>query len=436
MNTAPTLVVAGLSARLLAEGAARDGYRVVALDAFGDLDTRRCAAHWRPIGARGAGGGPRLDPDRTVQALHAAAREPGVLGWVAGSDFECEPELLARAAGALPLIGTPPEAVRRVREPAVFFAALARHGLPHPETRLEPPADPRGWLRKCARGSGGWHIRAADEARGLDPARAPYHQRRIEGTPMSVVFAADGRAARRLGVQRLLVRPLGAHPFVYRGAVGPLALPAARLAALDGALQALAREFGLRGLCSLDFVDDGDQAWLLEVNPRPSASLALYGPGWMRAHVEAALHGRLRAVDRAGAEATAGGAGAAGGATWADLGGADRAAAVTPAPAAGTAASSEAAPHAPVRPDAVRPTVRGTEIVFARTSVAFDAARAEALAARADCHDLPAAGSRFAPGDPVCSVDAQGPDVDAVIGALAAKRGALRDAWATEDPRA
>lgn len=398
MSETSTLVVAGLSARLLAEGAAREGYRVVALDAFGDLDTRRCAADWRPIGARGAGGGPRLDPDRTVQALRAAAREPGVLGWVAGSDFECEPELLARAAEALPLIGTPPEAVRRVREPAVFFTALSRHGLPHPETRLDPPADPRGWLRKCARGSGGWHIRAADDARGLDPARASYHQRRVEGTPMSVLFAADGRAARRLGVQRLLVRPLGAHPFVYRGAVGPLTLPAARLAALDAALQALAQEFGLRGLASLDFLDDGERDWLLELNPRPSASLALYGPGWMRMHVEAALHGRL---PEATALAVPGSPAAA-------------------VPGLATGAASQA-------PDGV--SLRGTEIVFARAPLAFDAARAQALAARPDCHDLPVAGSRFAPGDPVCSVDAEGPDVDAVIAALAAKRQALRDAW-------
>jgi len=37
MSATPTLVVAGLSARLLAEAAARDGYRVVALDAFGPV---------------------------------------------------------------------------------------------------------------------------------------------------------------------------------------------------------------------------------------------------------------------------------------------------------------------------------------------------------------------------------------------------------------
>jgi predicted ATP-grasp superfamily ATP-dependent carboligase len=213
-------------------------------------------------------------------------------------------------------------------------------------------------------------------------------------------------------VQRLRVRPLGAHPFVSRGAGGPLALPASRLAALDDALQALAREFGLRGLASLDFIDDGERAWLLELNPRPSASLALYGPGWMRMHVEAALHGRLpAAADEDAVQAMA-----------------PTAAATSPAPAAVAMPGAAAVAAAPSARGAA--PLRGTEIVFARAPLVFDAARAQALAARPDCHDLPAAGSRFAQGDPVCSVDAEGRDVNAVTAALAAKRQALRDAWA------
>ena len=68
--------------------------------------------------------------------------------------------------------------------------------------------------------------------------------------------------------------------------------------------------------------------------------------------------------------------------------------------------------------------------MFARAPLVLDAAGAAALAARADCHDLPAAGSRFEAGDPVCSVEAEGADVEAVLAALAAKRQALRAAWA------
>ena len=39
--TAPILVVAATSARMLSESALRGGFRPIALDVFGDVDTRR-----------------------------------------------------------------------------------------------------------------------------------------------------------------------------------------------------------------------------------------------------------------------------------------------------------------------------------------------------------------------------------------------------------
>ena len=43
-----TLVVAGISARIMAESARQGGWRVVALDLFGDLDTRRASRPGAP----------------------------------------------------------------------------------------------------------------------------------------------------------------------------------------------------------------------------------------------------------------------------------------------------------------------------------------------------------------------------------------------------
>lgn len=48
-----TIAVAAISARAMAEAAASDGFKVVALDLFGDVDTRRAASRWMPIGASG-----------------------------------------------------------------------------------------------------------------------------------------------------------------------------------------------------------------------------------------------------------------------------------------------------------------------------------------------------------------------------------------------
>lgn len=372
-----TLVVAARSARLLAEAAAREGAAAIALDCYGDGDTRRAALHWESIAGDG---GHRIDGARLTDALARAARAPGVTGWVAGSDFENEPALLERGAALLPLIGTPPAAVRRVRDPGRFFAALDALGLPHPETRFDaPPAEPRGWLRKLAQGSGGWHIRPAGDGMH-DRADGAYFQREVAGLPMSALFIAGADGARLVAINRLIVRPLGAHhPHVWRGALGPIAWPAERQARLQAMLDALVREFALRGLASLDFVqgDDG-RPWLLEINPRPPASMALYSElPLLAAHVAACRGGAL-----------------------------------------------------PVLPP-LDPAVRGSEIVFAREALVLTEAQASALAAAGDCHDLPAAGTRFAAGDPVCSLSTRADTADAVLAALAARRQALRDALAT-----
>ena len=374
---ASTLVVAARSARLLAEGAARAGWRVIALDCYGDADTRAAAARWDSIAP--GDGATRLDAGRTLAALQRAAGEPGVIGWVAGSDFECEPELLECGAALLPLLGSTPDAVRRVREPRDFFAALDGLGLPHPETCFDaPPAGTRGWLRKLAQGSGGWHIRPAGDG-GHDGDDGAYFQREVDGRPMSALFLAAAEGARLVAVNVLIVRPLGAHhPHVWRGAIGPVTLPEAQRADLQAMLDTLVRLFALRGLASLDFVQDGaGRPWLLEINPRPPASMGLYPElPLVEAHV-AACRGEplpeFAALDR---------------------------------------------------------RMRGSEIVFAREALVLTEAAARALAQAGDCHDLPAAGARFAAGDPVCSVSARGADATGVQSQLGTRRQQLRAALA------
>lgn len=375
MTGAPRVVVAARSARLLAEAAARDGWRAIALDCYGDADTRRAALRWERI-ARDDGSG-RIDGPRLLDALARAARDPDVTGWVAGSDLENDPALLERGAALLPLLGTPAAAVRRLRDPRAFFATLEALGLPHPPTRFDAPADARGWLRKLAHGSGGWHIRPAGDAHDRDAGA--YFQREVAGTPMSALFVATADGAQLVAVNQLVVRPLGAHhPHVWRGAVGPIVLPAGRQAALQAMLAALVPAFALRGLASLDYVQGAEmRPWLLEINPRPPASMGLYPElPLVAAHV--------------------------------------------------AACRGEPLPTLPP----IEATVRGSEIVFARAAVRLAPAGADALAAAGDCHDLPQAGTAFAAGDPVCSLSARGADVGAVLAALAARRRQLRDAFA------
>lgn len=371
------LAVAAISARLLAEAAAHDGCRAVALDLFGDLDTRRAAAQWLPIGAPA---GLRIDGPALLAALRGLVRRGGgeVLGWIPGGGFEGRPDLIEAGAEVLPLIGTPARAVRRLRDPALFFGALAAHGIDHPEVRTVAPADPQGWLLKDAAGCGGWHIRSADAAAA--PGGSAYFQRLWPGRPMSATFIANGRDALVVGFNELIVRPFGAHPFVYAGCVGPVPVAPALAQGVGQAVHMLTAEFGLRGWCSLDFIDDNGRIGVLEVNPRPPATMALYGPrGLIDAQLQACLHGEL------------------------------------PGPA-----------RFPGRP------VRGHEIVYARRSFTLGAQAARRLADRADAHDLPRAGTHFSAGDPICSLSAEALDAEQARALLTTRRDALRHTLETE----
>ena len=364
-----TLVVAGLSVRALAESARQGGWAVIALDLFGDADTRRASRHWAPIGKPSD---MRIDPALLREELQRAARHPRVDGWVPASGFEGAPELLAAGGTALPCLAIEPCGMKQVRDPATFFGALDRHRLPHPRIAFDAPADPAGWLAKRAGGCGGVHIRPA--ANWLaDPASRhadSYFQRCQAGTPMSALFIANGERFRLVALNRLIVRAVWPLPHVYAGAIGPVSDERLEQA-VDRALSVLVPEFGLRGLASLDFLADESGAHWLEVNPRPSATLQLHAGAWpdglLRRHVDAVRGGLPATAPRRG------------------------------------------------------PGVRGHLTVFAdRLGLVGGTAAHHALDAP-HVHDLPAPGTRFARGEPICTVSAEAGNVDDALRLLDAR---------------
>ena len=65
-------------------------------------------------------------------------------------------------------------------------------------------------------------------------------------------------------------------PYRYGGIVGNANLPLAIKQSLHEAATKITMAFGLRGLNSLDVIWQGDQYWVLEINPRLSSTLDLY----------------------------------------------------------------------------------------------------------------------------------------------------------------
>ncbi len=204
-------------------------------------------------------------------ALSDLAGEAGAaIGLVLGSGFEGVPGLMRRLAGRFRLLGASPDSVAALKDPAGFAALCRRLGIPHPEIALAPVPDPASWLTKRRGGSGGGHIRPAG------PGRLPagtYLQRRVPGLPRSLNALADGRGIAVLAVTEQWTAPGPGRPFRYAGAAGPAALPATVREGAERALAALVAATGLRGLVSADLLVEGEAWWLLEVNPRPGATL-------------------------------------------------------------------------------------------------------------------------------------------------------------------
>ena len=272
---------------MLADLAMRDDRRVVAFDLFGDLDLRRSGAR---VVTRGG-----------LNALVDAATAAPPSAVVYGASFENHPALVARLAERHALLGNEPAALRAVRDPLRLGAALRDAGLAYPRTSASAPGGRAGhWLRKPLRGGGGTRVRAWRG--GAVPAGAVV-QERIDGVACSAAAVGDGAGAVVLGLTEQLVgrRAFGVRGYRWCGNLVPPRVPASAL--LDQAraiCSRLAGAFGLRGIFGVDLVWDGERAWTLEVNPRPTASLeaieAAHGRGVFDAHLQGCA-GELPRVD-------------------------------------------------------------------------------------------------------------------------------------------
>jgi predicted ATP-grasp superfamily ATP-dependent carboligase len=293
----PILLVA-VSARMLAELAVRSGHEVVAFDRFGDADLLALCP------ARGV-------PGPMAEIVEAAAGADAA-SVICGAGLENRPDLVERLAEGRELLGCPPSVLARVRDPEVLGASLRAAGFHNPRTYSRPvhnagsSADPSGsggggrhprsfgfgdagrWLRKPVRGGGGRGIR---EWGGEELPDGVMLQERIDGVPCSVAAVGDGRGAVVLGVTEQLIgrASLGGRGYAWCGNVTRAELPG-----VADLCAHLAAEFGLIGLFGVDFVWDGEHAWVVEVNPRPTGSLELFGAGAFDAHLEGCA-GRLPA---------------------------------------------------------------------------------------------------------------------------------------------
>lgn len=287
-----------LSARPFVVAAAWAGYAVTAIDVFADKQTVEIAEKAMVVNCGEYG----FEAESLLSAI-ATIDTTQYLGFVYGSGFEAQPNLLEKIAVLIPLIGNSAQVVAKVKAHSSFFAALEKCNIAHPKVYENLPIDigidTSIYLKKFAGGCGGTHISLVkDVVCGVSPNQnyqQYYYQQRIEGRSVSLLFASNAHAIEVIGFNEQWLKPTETLPFRYGGAVSNIELSHVIKQQLITAAENLSVEFGLIGLNSLDAIVSGGLVYVLEINPRLSATFDLYDDAdLMDLHIQASTVARLQ----------------------------------------------------------------------------------------------------------------------------------------------
>ncbi|MDE2060391.1 MAG: ATP-grasp domain-containing protein [candidate division NC10 bacterium] len=297
------ILIAGVSARGLAESAVRSGleHRIVAIDYFGDFDLGLLCPH-RSI---------KRDLNLPYDTRHLITASSGLsfdaLVYVA--NLENHPSVIEAVASGKPILGNSPAVLAPVRHPARFFGFLAQAGIPAPEIAFDSKPlnfdSDTIWLCKPLRSGGGHGI--APYLPGSHLGVDCFLQEYLDGLPCGAVFAANGRDACLLGISEQLIgrNEFGADGFRYCGSIlGPIGAGQAEWGDLVESIRlivrAITREFHLVGVNGIDFILKGKTVYPIEVNPRYTASMELvewaYSLNIFKTHLDA-CQGKLPDFD-------------------------------------------------------------------------------------------------------------------------------------------
>jgi uncharacterized protein len=260
------LAIVGASARAAAFSALRAGYEVVAADLFADADlSRECSA--TRVGDY---------PDSLADWLAQTSCD----AWIYTGALENYPDLIDQMAALRPLLGNGGESLRTARKPLVLQDLLLAAGLSFPETvaKHQGLTQDGAWLCKTYRTASGLGVWPLDGPAAMERAihADAVYQRRIQGEywDAAAIFILSERQSKLVGLsQQLVGQPWAPRPWQYAGSIGPATISPALHEQLIRLAGILARQVGLRGIVGVDLVMQDERAWVVEVNPRYTASV-------------------------------------------------------------------------------------------------------------------------------------------------------------------
>lgn len=272
------ILIIASSGRMLAQAAKNAGLKPLVIDMFADLDTRIYALDFKQI--------PVLSPNHLAPAVDYFIHHYAVTQCIYGSGFEQHPDSLRYLQTRLTLSGNSAETFMRVQNKVDFFATLDKFDIPHPETVFTPPHETQNWLIKPMQGQGGVDIQRYQV--NHKTGAVAYWQKYQTGSAHSVLFLANGQQCQVIGFNRQWTTCLNeTDEFIFAGIINYSELSETSQVRIMDWLAKLVPVFNLTGLNSLDFIQHNAQSYVLEINPRPSASMQLYQQNLLLKHIHA-----------------------------------------------------------------------------------------------------------------------------------------------------
>jgi hypothetical protein len=279
MHEIHRILALGFSVRHIVSSGSRVGYEMYAADAFGDVDTRRCARKFYP-----------LDPFQLYEGLKNLKEViDEVDGVIIGSGFERADFSFLHEEAQAKILGNAPAKMKEISNKAWLASRLDELGIPHPRTYTgralvemitEGKRIPLRYpvVAKPAYGGGGtanFICKTEKELfRGIKELPDFIYQDFIKGQHASVSVLLSKRAAMAISVneQLLGLDALSAPgPFVYCGNIAPFVTQFSDR--LCGLAEELTLELSLIGSNGVDFVVTDDGPVVIEVNARLQGSL-------------------------------------------------------------------------------------------------------------------------------------------------------------------
>lgn len=267
---------------MLAQAAKKSGYQPLVIDMCGDYDLRVFAEAAQQITS--------LESAHLLPTINYFLERYPVTAVVYGTGFERSITSLRNMGVRLTLFGNPPEVFERTQDRPAFFALLNSLQITYPEVSFSLPNQSTSWLTKPYCGYGGIGIKRlqAGDRKNNSSLASVYWQRYQQGEPHSVLFLADGKRSRIIGFNRQwTVRLSEKDEFIFSGIINSTALSNDHKQQVSAWVAMLAQNLELRGLNSLDFIQNGLNCYALEINPRPPAGLQLYDADLFADHINA-----------------------------------------------------------------------------------------------------------------------------------------------------